>query len=176
MPMWHHQPTHIFLPKQFYMVTAGTLYKVHHFRGDDRLRYLEDELLEALDRNGWLCQAWAVFPNHYHFIARAPEDAETLKPMIKTLHAHTASEINRRDGLVGRRVWFEYWDTCLTYEKSYWVRLNYVNNNAVHHGIVPIATQYPFCSATWFEQHAQPGFRRMVASFRYDRLKVIDDF
>jgi putative transposase len=176
MSQWHHQPTHVFLPGQFYMVTAGTLYKAHHFQGMDRLSFLQEALMDALHKNGWIAQSWAVFPNHYHFIAQAPENAETLKLVIKALHAHTAGEINRRDLTVGRQVWYQYWDTCLTYEKSYLVRLNYVNNNPVRHGIVPVATQYPFCSANWFEQHAEPGFRRKVASFRYDRLKIIDDF
>ena len=176
MSVWHHQPIHFFLPGQFYLVTAGTLYRQHYFHGEDRLSFLQEELLNTLEQYGWLSQSWAVFSNHYHFIARAPENAESLKSMLKKLHSSTARTINRLDFTVGRQVWFQYWDTCLTYERSYLVRLNYVNNNPVHHGLVPVATLYPYCSASWFEQRAKPSFRRKVASFKYDHLKIIDDF
>jgi putative transposase len=174
--MWHHRPAHVFEPDVFYMVTAGTLHKEHFYQGDDRLGLLQAALQEVLGEFQWALQAWAVFPNHYHFIAQAPADASSLKPAIQKLHSVTAREINRRDQTGGRRVWFQFWDTCLTYERSYLVRLHYVNNNAVHHGLVSNAMNYPFCSATWFELHSEPSFRRKVQSFRWDRLRIVDDF
>jgi hypothetical protein len=39
-------------------------------------------------------------------------------------------------------VWYNFRDTRLTYEKSYLARLNYVYQNAVKHGLVPVANQY----------------------------------
>src|SRR6266568_1178059 len=59
---------------------------------------------------------------------------------------------------MGRRVWFQYHDTQLTFEKSYLARLKYVNENPVHHGIVLRATNYGWCSARWFEDHAERAF------------------
>jgi putative transposase len=76
----------------------------------------------------------------------------------------------------GRRVWFQYWDKCLTFEKSYFARLNYVINNAVHHGLVLDASHYPFCSAGWMERNSNPAFRKQVASFKYDQLSEPDGF
>jgi len=46
----------------------------------------------------------------------------------------------------------------------------------VHHGLVPIAALYPYCSASWFEHQADRAFRRKVQSFSYNRIKIIDDF
>src|SRR5437867_1793129 len=86
---WHHSPLHIFVPNTLYMVTASTLYKRHVFRGDDRLQLLRDTLLEAALAYGWLLQAWAMFSNHYHFIAQSSDDATTLKKMIQHLHSQT---------------------------------------------------------------------------------------
>ncbi len=117
---WHHRPAHLFLPNTMYMVTASTLHKQHHFKGPERLRILHDALLEVTSSFEWMLQAWAVFSNHYHFIAQSPADAKTLKPMIQRLHSQTAREVNRLDGVTGRQVWFQYWDTCLTFEKSYY--------------------------------------------------------
>ena len=96
--------------------------------------------------------------------------------MIQRFHSQSARQLNDLDNTSSRNVWFQYWDTCLTYEKSYYARLNYVNNNPVKHGLVKNADQYPFCSATWFKAQADPGFRKKVESFKYDRVKIIDDF
>ncbi len=104
------------------------------------------------------------------------EDAHTLKPMLTHLHADTAREINQRDGVTDRQVWFNFWDTELTYEKSYLARLNYVHQNAVKHGLVPVANQYRWCSAAWFERTATPSQVRTIYGFKTDQLKVVDDF
>ena len=55
-------------------------------------------------------------------------------------------------------------------------RLNYVHQNAVKHGLVPAANQYPWCSAPWSETNARPGSVKSVYSFKTDRIKVPDDF
>ncbi len=176
MSLWHHAPPHHFEAGRVYFVTAGTLYKKHHFSPDDHRAYLEERLLCTLERQGWTVQAWAVLSNHYHFVSEAREGAKVLGQMLRDLHSETAREINRRDNAVGREVWFQFWETPLTYEKSWLARLNYVNQNAVHHGLVPEATQYPHCSAAWFEREAEPGFYRAVTMTKTDRINVKDDF
>ncbi len=173
---WHHSPEHRFTPGMDYIVTAGTLKKLHIFNSPDRLELLQNELLETLEKHEWMVQAWAVFVNHYHFIARAPQVGTSLSALIQELHSVSAREVNQLDGIIGRQVWFQYWDTCLTYEKSWLARLNYVHNNAVRHKLVSVAENYPYCSASWFQLKADPVFRRKVNSFRYDRLKIKDDF
>ena len=70
-------------------------------------------------------------------------------PMDEPPHANTARAVNDLDGLEGRQVWHNFWDKHLTYEKSYLARLNYVHQNAVKHGLAPVANQYPWCSAAW---------------------------
>ncbi len=173
---WHHRPAHLFLPGTMYIVTAGTVRKKAFFAEPERRVLLQEALFEVAAAYGWRLEAWAVFSNHYHFIGQSPEDAGTLKNMLQRLHSQTARAANRQDGVKGRQVWFQFWDTCLTYEKSYYARLNYVNNNPVKHGLVPVAENYPFCSASWFENGAEPSYCRKVQSFRYDRLKIEDDF
>jgi putative transposase len=96
--------------------------------------------------------------------------------MLRRLHAVTAQAVNRLDGAEGRKVWFEYWDTHLSFERSYLARLHYVHQNPVRHGLVRSAIRYPWCSAAWFEQHAQPTFFRTVTSFKIDRVRVLDDY
>ena len=173
---WHHRPAHVFLPNTMYMVTAGTLHKEHIYHDSLRLQLLHGALFQVAEAFAWKMQAWALFCNHYHFIAQSPAEAGTLKTMIQRFHSQTSRTVNQLDGTPGRKVWFQYWDTCLTYEKSYYVRLNYVHHNPVKHGLVSAATQYPYCSASWFVEHAEPSYRRKVESFRHEQANIRDDF
>jgi putative transposase len=78
--------------------------------------------------------------------------------------------------MVGRKVWHQYWDLRITFQKSYLARLNYVMQNPVRHGIVGSADQYPLCSASWFEMKSSPAFFQSVSSCKIDALDVLDDF
>jgi hypothetical protein len=42
-------------------------------------------------------------------------------------------------------------------------------------GLVPVANQYAWCSAAWFESNARSGFVKSMDSFKTDRIKVPDD-
>src|SRR5262249_46442184 len=43
--------------------------------------------------------------------------------MLGALHTRTAGWINRQDQTPARKVWHNFWDTKLTYQKSYLARL-----------------------------------------------------
>jgi putative transposase len=173
---WHHAPLHIFVPNTVYMVTGATLHKQHFYLGRDRLEILKNALLAITEIRGWEPRAWAIFSNHYHFIARSPVQQGALCRLVQHIHSEAARRLNLMDNTPGRKVWYQYWDKCITYEKSYYPRLHYVLKNAVHHKLVPLASQYPFCSAGSFEARASGPFRKKVESFRFDRLNESDDF
>ena len=158
------------------MVTASTLHKQKVFRTNDQLDLLEGKLLTLAKQYGWQLEAWSVFANHYHFVARGSESSRPLKRFLTHLHADTARELNRMDDAVGRQVWFNFWDSQITFERSYFARLNYVHQNAVHHGLVHVANQYPWCSAAWFERSATPAQVKTIYSFKIDKLQIPDDF
>ena len=176
MPDWPHAPPHRLFDLGAYFVTGGTYRKALIFRDPDRLSLLQGQLIATLEEHGWRLQAWAVLANHYHVVAISPGAPETLVAALSKVHACTAAEVNRLDGSPGRQVWFQFRDTALTFRQSYFARLRYVHENAVHHGLVQRAAEYPWCSAGWLEQHADPAFRKLLSSFRIDRLNVPDDF
>jgi putative transposase len=124
-------------------------------------------------------EAWAVFPNHYHFVAHSPQEergAASLSTMLGILHSRTAQWVNRLDGTNGRKVWYNFRETLLTYERSYLARLNYVHQNAVRHGLVKVANQYPWCSASWFERVATPAQVKSIYRFKTDAVRVDDEY
>jgi putative transposase len=179
-PGWAHAPPHRLTEGGCFIVTAGTYRKEHIFDGSNRLRVLRDGLLRYARKHKWHLDAWAVFPNHYHFVGHSPDaenpGAASLTCFIADFHQHSAAWINAQDQQQNRRVWCNYWETRITFEKSYLARLHYVHQNAVKHGLVPVANQYPWCSAAWFEKEASPAMVKTVYSFATDRIKVADDF
>ena len=176
---WPHAPEHRLSVRGTYFVTASTYQRQHHFAGKARLAVLNRGLLKVAADFGWQLEAWAVFSNHYHFVGHSPVDvdtAESLSQMLGRLHELTAKWINKLDADAGRKVWHNFRETRLTYEKSYLARLNYTHQNPVKHGLVPVANQYPWCSARWFERTATTAQVKSVYSLKTDTVKVPDDF
>jgi putative transposase len=175
MTHWPHAPSHGLSGGGAYMVTSGTYGKQPFFNSGQRLNLLQANLFDQASGCGAALQAWAIFPNHYHFIA-AFEEPRKLRDLVRGLHSVTAKRINEMDGSAGRKIWFQYWESRITFERSYFSRLRYVHENAVHHGIARVARNYPWCSAAWFERTSSPGFRKTVLSFGCSRLPIPDDF
>jgi putative transposase len=173
---WPHAPVHRLADNTVYFVTASTLHKQHLFDTPEKLDLLERHLLTLAKQSNWQLEAWAVFANHYHIVARGNPDSLTLGGFLHDLHGVTSRELNQLDDVQGRQVWFNFHDTRLTVQYSYLARLNYVHQNAVKHKLVPVANQYPWCSAAWFEREASSAQVKTIYGFKIDRVKVEDDF
>lgn len=174
MHKWPHAPARQMLSGAV-MLTAGTYQKEHLFSGEDRLRLLQNKIFTLAEEFEWELQAWAIFSNHYHLIANVREDCMPDK-FVRRLHGSTSFERNKLDNSLGRKVWHNFRDTNLTNEGSYLARMHYVYENPVKHGIVSCATAYEFCSATWFEQNANPTLVKRVLSTNIDLVNVDDDY
>jgi putative transposase len=171
-----HNPPHFFVPNAMYIVTGAILHIEHLTTENKRKEIILQTLLERAKLLHWNLQAWAGLDNHYHFIGQASENAMTLEKLIRQVHSITAIEINRWDNTSGRQVWFNYWDSCLTYEISYLARLHYVHMNPVKHGITDSAIDHPFCSYRWFVEQGDEAIKQQVFAQHIDRVKIFDDF
>jgi putative transposase len=115
-----------------------------------------------------------LLSNHYHLVVRG--EGSNVKRMLSRLHSEAAIARNKRDGVKGRQVWYQFWDKTLTIEGSWLARLRYTNENAVHHGLVKDARTYRWCSAAWFERTAPVAFGKAVSSVRIDAVKIYDEY
>lgn len=176
MRQWPHSPLHSFHDKGIYMLTGATQYRTAFFKTDDDLEMLHDLLLELAEKYQWKLEAWAIFSNHYHFVAQSPDNPQSLEKFITHLHASSARQLNSCHQTPGRKVWYQYWDTKITFQKSYIARLNYVIQNPVKHKLVGIANQYKWCSANWFEKNASKAYFETVTNTKTDLVNVDDDF
>ena len=176
MHNWPHAPPHRLTDAGAYMVTAGTYRKEHMLSSAARLDFFLELLFAGADEFGWSLHAWAVLSNHYHFVASSPWDPASLKTMLSKLHTLSAREFNAQDRTPGRKVWFQFFDSHITFTESYFARLKYVHGNPAHHGVVLRAENYPWCSAHWFARTVDAAFRQTVESFKTDRINVPDSF
>jgi putative transposase len=158
------------------MITGATLYKEHFYDNTEKLSRLRELLFETAHRFGWNLEAWSLFSNHYHLISCGTDSVSGLSRWIQRFHSVAGEMVNLIDDKPGRRIWYQYWDKCLTFESSYWPRLNYVTHNPVKHGLVQSASDYPFCSARWIELRWSSALRKKLKSFRWERIREFDEF
>lgn len=170
-----NSPPHWFVSNAIYIVTGATLHKTPHLDSDAKLVNFCETLLERAGILGWSMNAWFAMSNHYHFIAQSPENALSLKALIQGVHSITAKFINRADEMPGRKVWYNYWDTCIKNETSYYARMRYVMMNPVKHGLVQNPEDYPFSSYKYFLENSEPKFQEMILSCA-DDAQVEDDY
>ena len=116
-----------------------------------------------------------------------PSDEQTAKGTLDWPHAPphrlgeagvyflTTKELNRLENQLGRsRLWQSYRETHLTFQRSYLSRLHYVHQNAVHHGLVKVGSDWKWCSAKKFKESVTTAWLKTITSFKYNEIAVED--
>jgi putative transposase len=169
---WPHAPPHRLAVAGVYFVTARAYDLVHLLNTPARRDWFMAMMLEGFAEKAWRLEAWAVLSNHYHVVAHSPSgDAGSLGVVVRKLHSLATKQLNREDETPGRtRLWQNFRETHLTYQHSYLARLNYVHQNARHHGLVAVAADWKWCSAAKFEEAVTSAWRKTVGSFKFDDI------
>jgi len=172
-----HAPAHLFRSNAIYFITAATLYHKKHFTQDKRKIQLRDSMDYLCNKYDWDLICWVILSNHYHILLKAPIEAKTLSRWIADLHKYTSRQWNDEDGKLGRQMWYEYWDTCITYDRSFFARLNYIHWNPVKHGYVDLPEDYNFSSYREYISVDENHTHYIEREYPWDRVKGIkDDF
>lgn len=78
---------------------------------------------------------------------------EALPNFMKTLNGKSSFLLNKMDAVKKRKIWFNYWDTCIRDEKDFWTRFNYIHHNPVKHGYANKMEDYKFSSyKNWLDK------------------------
>lgn len=136
-----HKPPHLKLGEGWYLVTAATYEHHHRFAAPAELTALERRLFEACD--GVPVAGWVVMPNGYHLLVQVKE-LSILGKALGTVHGRSARYANRRDGTVGRRVWYKYSDRKVRSQRHFWTCLHYIILNPVKHGFTTEPFDWPW--------------------------------
>ena len=143
---WHSPPHYENDRSTYYLITAAC-FEHRHIIGmsPDRMSDFEIKLRESLDASSNTVFAWTVLPNHYHALVTTLS-VKTLLSSLGKLHGRTSFAWNGEENRRGRQVWCNATETAIKSEGHYFATLNYVLNNAVHHGYVTRWTEWPYCS------------------------------
>ena len=96
--------------------------------------------------------------------------------MLRVLHVKTSAWINRLDGQMGRKVWFNFWDTRLTHQKVRFgaVELRPSKRSEAQTGSGGLSISVVFGGLV--ERMAPPAIVKTVYRFKTDKISVEDEF
>lgn len=152
-----HNPPHWFQANTTYMLTASIYQNKQLMFSPERKIAWRNSFLKAAKLYKWGVIAWVVLHTHYHAMVESPENPQSLSKFIGSYHKFTARQWNDEDNASGRKVWWNYWDSCIRSENDYYNKLRYIFRNPVKHGLVEKPEDYPFSSYQDFLER-QNGF------------------
>ncbi|MCH7732871.1 MAG: transposase [Candidatus Marinimicrobia bacterium] len=195
---YQHNPPHLFIPNAKYFITASTYKGKPYLRSSSAKERLYLSLQKEFTRHHWEIEDWVILDNHYHLMVNAPENPKTLPDIFKEVHRFTAlwikknvflESINRVDGASTRltqskrdveskakKIFYNYRDTCITFEKSYFTRLNYIWYNPVKHGYVDSPEKWKFGSYYYRFIEEAEEMKQLMKKYPFDKVKIKDDF
>jgi putative transposase len=143
---WHSVP-HRASEKTRYHVTAAYYEHRHHIGvSRERMDSFCGTLLEVLSKHQALIHAWCVLPNHYHTLIETTAILEVLEDLGR-MHGKLSHEWNGEEQMRGRKVWCGAAERYMRNDRHFWVTMNYVHNNPVHHRYVTRWQDWPYSSA-----------------------------
>ncbi len=139
---------------------------------------LLSSLLKSCEIHGWKLEDWVILDNHYHIMVAAPEDKTSLSTFVAEYHKFTALFIKRNNPAAESlpKIFNNYWYTCISYESSYYARLNYIYYNPVKHGYVQHAQDYQWGSFSIRYCGEKPYIEKLAKAFPFDEVKIEDDY
>ncbi len=172
-----HNPPHLFMADTKYFITGATYQKIRHIKTVKTKEAVLKYMYKSFEHYGWKIEDWVLLDNHYHIMAISPENALTLSSVINNFHRFSANWIKKNiaESFEAKRIWANYWDKCITFEKSYFARLNYIWFNPVKHGYVENPEDWRFGSYHLRFENNQ-DLADIIDGYRFDKLKIEDDF
>ena len=147
---WHAPPRFEYEGKVRFIITSSC-YEHKHIIGfsPERMAECENELLKVCNEFNSFVYAWCILPNHYHLLVQT-DDLKRLRKGLGSFHGRTSFQWNNEENKRGRKVWFRCLPRAMRSSGHFWASLNYVNNNAVHHGYVKRWQDWAYSSANSF--------------------------
>ena len=171
---YEHNPAHYYCENGKYFITGATYKHIRYFTDEQAKEKLLFPIRKGFSDKGWILEDWVILDDHYHLMADSNGNNEFLKSIINSVHRYTATWLNRRDNCQGRKIWYNYWDSLITFERSYYARLNYIWYNPVKHGYCKYAEEYKFGSFRERYLVDKTYLEDLKEDFPWDKLEVYE--
>ncbi len=175
---YKHNPPHLFLPHSKYFITGATYNKKKWFKSNETRGQLLKIIKIGFERHRWKLEDWVILDNHYHIMGNAPHKSDSLPKMMKNIHKFVALWVKKNvpESKSFKKIMYNYWDSCISYEASYFARLNYIWHNPVKHGYVEQAEEWKFSSFCQRIETEREEVEKIKEIYPCDKVKVKDDF
>lgn len=144
-----HVPPHISSKSNIFHISAACYEHRHIINTALRLDEFSQDLIDFCEENNFNLYAWAVLTNHYHLLIEFDELEEFIR-LQGQFHGRLSYQWNKEDSLKGRKVFYRQSDRYIRSERHFWVTMNYIHNNPVHHDYVKKWQDWPYSSAIDF--------------------------
>jgi putative transposase len=170
-----HNPAHLFIDNSPYFITSAIYQKRNLLASHAIKENLIETIQDSFAKKNWLLKDWVILDNHYHVMTISDKGAD-LSKIINKIHTLSSqficSELNAE-----KPIWWNYWDYCPRNERDYYIRLNYLYNNPIKHGLVTNLLDYPYSS--FHLSLKQYGRKYLIKQFReypeYKNLQLDED-
>ena len=175
---YDHNPPHLYKQNTKYFITGSIYGKKKLLKSIESKHKLLDYIVKSVDHFKWILEDWVILENHYHLMLESPENPESLGDMMGNIHRYSAIWINKNVEFDKdyNKVWHNYWDKCLTYERSYFTRLNYIWYNPLKHKLAEDPKDYEFGSYYHRYKSEKDYLNNICNFYPFDKLKIDDDF
>jgi len=146
-----HSPPHLQINADITYIVTAACYEHVPIMGHspERMCECEEGVLKVCEDICAQVHAWCILPNHYHLLVRTVQ----IKALLKALgqfHGRSSHQWNGEDNQRGRHCWYNAFERYMRSERHFFASLNYVHNNAVHHGYASQWPDWPWSSASEF--------------------------
>ncbi len=167
--MAKHHPKHYYLNDTVYFITAHIYQKKTHLSDPRNKELLLNIFRKILDEFNFQLLAWVILDNHYHIQFKTKSGDDLVKAM-RRIHINCAYSLNKLEKKEGRKLFQNFWDTCIRNKDEFYRYFNYIHYNPVKHGIVEEMSEYPFSSFHYWQE--QKGKSWLASCF--DKFPIED--
>jgi putative transposase len=175
---YEHNPPHLFKKNSKYFVTSSIYNSIKLIKSYEAKNKLLSYIIKSVEHFNWKLEDWVILDNHYHLMLEVLENPVDLRKIFGNIHKFSALWIkkNVKHAKNTSKIWHNYWDTCITYERSYFARLNYIWYNPVKHGYVEKPEDWEFGSYRQRFEKEKEYLHRVNKDYPCDKVKIEDCF
>lgn len=175
-PDFSNRPQHIKQDNTFYFFTVRTIEGQWFLRPDKYKQILLDKIKEKSKKFNFSLIAYVILNNHYHLLVKIA-DSLSIPKFMAELNGASARELNKADGVISRKIWWNYYDHVIRDEVDFFKHLNYIHQNPIKHSLVSDFT-YPFSSySSWVNKKGKAYLDDAFTKYPIIDFKMkMDDF
>ena len=159
-----NRPPHIITDSLYIFITVRTINGQWILKPERYKKILLDIIINKTKLLDIKLLAYAILHNHYHMMILV-KNTTKLSKLMSLINGASSREINTIDGVVGRKIWWNYFDSAIGNEADFYRHLNYIHQNSIKHNITS-CLRYDFSSYDeWLNKRGEEYLREAFQKY-----------